>query len=144
MLAGRAKGMMAERLAVSEAKLMKLHHDEVIKNLVEIKMELAQSRFEALELQVSARSSVHTTALHLCSSQGENLTSLGLTTSWFSSIHATCPYQHDSVMIFGWYVSLAGVLASYTWHWAAQSVHTEIHTVTCTASCCVSQHLRAQ
>ncbi|KAL3148162.1 hypothetical protein ABBQ38_014441 [Trebouxia sp. C0009 RCD-2024] len=48
---GRAKGMMAERLAVSEAKLMKLHHDEVIKSLVEIKMELAQSRFEALELQ---------------------------------------------------------------------------------------------
>lgn len=53
LLAGRAKGMMAERLAVSEAKLMKLHHDEVIKNLVEIKMELAQSRFEALELQVT-------------------------------------------------------------------------------------------
>ena len=45
--------MMAERLAASEAKLMKLHHDEVIQNLVEIKMELAQSRFEALELQVT-------------------------------------------------------------------------------------------
>ena len=51
--AGRAKGMMAERLAVSEAKLMKLHHDEVIKHLVDIKTELAQSRFEALELQVN-------------------------------------------------------------------------------------------
>ena len=47
---------MAERLAVSEAKLMKLHHDEVIQNLVEIKMELAQSRFEALDLQVTALS----------------------------------------------------------------------------------------
>lgn len=45
--------MMAERLAVSEAKLMKLHHDEVIKDLVEIKTQLAQSRFEALELQVT-------------------------------------------------------------------------------------------
>ena len=56
VLAGRAKGMMAERLAVSEAKLMKLHHDEVIQNLVEIKMELAQSRFEALELQVTTLS----------------------------------------------------------------------------------------
>ena len=44
---------MAERLAVSEAKLMKLHHDEVIKSLVEIKTQLAQSRFEALELQVT-------------------------------------------------------------------------------------------
>ena len=47
---------MAERLAVSEAKLLKLHHDEVIQNLVEIKMELAQSRFEALELQVTTMS----------------------------------------------------------------------------------------
>ena len=51
---GRAKGMMAERLAVSEGKLMKLHHDEVIKNLVAAKMELAQSRFESLEIQVSS------------------------------------------------------------------------------------------
>ena len=50
---GRAKGMMAERLAVSEGKLMKLHHDEVIKNLVAAKMELAQSQFETLEIQVS-------------------------------------------------------------------------------------------
>lgn len=48
---GRAKGMMAERLAVSEGKLMKLHHDEVIKNLVAAKMELAQSQFETLEIQ---------------------------------------------------------------------------------------------
>lgn len=45
--------MMAERLAVSEGKLMKLHHDEVIKNLVAAKMELAQSQFETLEIQVS-------------------------------------------------------------------------------------------
>ena len=48
--------MMAERLAVSEAKLMKMHQDEAsaeeLKNLVAIKMELAESRFEALELQV--------------------------------------------------------------------------------------------
>ena len=51
---GRAKGMMAERLAVSEGKLMKLHHDEVIKNLVAAKMELAQSQFETLEIQVSS------------------------------------------------------------------------------------------
>lgn len=55
-LAGRAKGMMAERLAVSEAKLMKMHQDEAsaeeLKHLVAIKLELAQSRFEALELQV--------------------------------------------------------------------------------------------
>ncbi len=46
--------MMAERLAVSEGKLMKLHHDEVIKNLVAAKMELAQSQFETLEIQVSS------------------------------------------------------------------------------------------
>lgn len=47
---------MAERLAVSEDKLMQLHQDqasaEELKKLVEVKMELAQSRFEALELQV--------------------------------------------------------------------------------------------
>ncbi len=45
---------MAERLAVSEGKLMKLHHDEVIKNLVAAKMELAQSQFETLGIQVSS------------------------------------------------------------------------------------------
>ncbi len=44
---------MAERLAVSEGKLMKLHHDEVIKNLVAAKMELAQAQFDSLEFQVS-------------------------------------------------------------------------------------------
>ena len=50
--------MMAERLAVSEGKLMKLHHDEVIKNLVAAKMELAQSQFETLEIQVAASTHV--------------------------------------------------------------------------------------
>ena len=49
---GRAKGMMAERLAVSEGKLMKLHHDQVIKILVAAKRELAKSRIEALENHV--------------------------------------------------------------------------------------------
>ena len=51
--AARAKGMMAERLAVSESKLMKLHHDDVIRELVEAKTALAQTRFESLEIQVS-------------------------------------------------------------------------------------------
>lgn len=52
VLAGRAKGMMAERLAVSEGKLMKLHEDQVIQNLVAAKLELAQSQYETLEIRV--------------------------------------------------------------------------------------------
>ena len=52
--AGRAKAMMAERLAASEAKLLKLSHEDVVQTLVETKMTLAQSEFQALSLQVGA------------------------------------------------------------------------------------------
>ena len=44
--------MMAERLAVSEAKLLKVSHADAVQTLVETKMTLAQSEFQALELQV--------------------------------------------------------------------------------------------
>ena len=46
--------MMAERLAVSEGKLLKMHADDVIKNLVAAKMELAQAQYETLEAQVQS------------------------------------------------------------------------------------------
>lgn len=52
--AGRAKAMMAERLAASEAKLLKMSRDDVVQTLVETKMTLAQSEFQALSLQVGA------------------------------------------------------------------------------------------
>ena len=51
--------MMAERLAVSEGKLLKMHADDVIKNLVAAKMELAQAQYETLEAQVCLQSAVH-------------------------------------------------------------------------------------
>ena len=51
MHAGRAKGMMAERLAASEAKLLKMSRDDVVQTLVETKMTLAQSEFQTLQLQ---------------------------------------------------------------------------------------------
>ena len=51
-MTGRAKGMMAERLAVSEGKLMKMHADDVVKRLVAAKLELAQAQSETLEAQV--------------------------------------------------------------------------------------------
>lgn len=44
--------MMAERLAVSEAKLLKMSHEDVVQTLVDTKMTLAQSEFQALRLQV--------------------------------------------------------------------------------------------
>lgn len=87
MLAGRAKGMMAERLAVSEAKLMKLHHDEVIKSLVEIKMELAQSRFEALELQVTDASCC---PCNLCCQACTKFAVQEFNYSWLGNVFATC------------------------------------------------------
>ena len=46
---------MTERLAVSEAKLLKMSHDDVVQTLVETKMTLAQSEFQALGLQVCSR-----------------------------------------------------------------------------------------
>ena len=49
---GRAKAMMTERLAVSEAKLLKIPHDDAVQTLVETKLTLAQSEFQTLELQV--------------------------------------------------------------------------------------------
>lgn len=48
---GRAKAMMAERLAISEAKLLKMSHEDVVQTLVDTKMTLAQSEFQTLELQ---------------------------------------------------------------------------------------------
>lgn len=44
--------MMAERLAISEAKLLKMSHEDVVQTLVDTKMTLAQSEFQTLELQV--------------------------------------------------------------------------------------------
>ena len=44
--------MMTERLAVSEAKLLKISHDDAVQTLVETKLTLAQSEFQTLELQV--------------------------------------------------------------------------------------------
>ena len=49
----RAKAMLTERLAVSEEKLLQMAHNEVMDELVTVKLEAAQADFKLLEMQVS-------------------------------------------------------------------------------------------
>ena len=53
MPAVRAKAMLTERLAVSEEKLLQMAHNEVMDELVTVKLEAAQADFKLLEMQVS-------------------------------------------------------------------------------------------
>ena len=45
--------MLTERLAVSEEKLLQMAHNEVMDELVTVKLEAAQADFQLLEMQVS-------------------------------------------------------------------------------------------
>eukprot|EP00891_Asterochloris_glomerata_P007174 jgi/Astpho2/7174/fgenesh1_pg.00113_%23_17_t len=49
----RAKAMLTERLAVSEEKLLQMAHNEVMDELVTVKLEAAQADFKLLEMQGS-------------------------------------------------------------------------------------------